>query len=304
MKRVVLVGTISNAADNLRSDLTKVMNAMSGLDLMQIFLVESDSNDKTLSILEELRQEIKNFNFVSLGDLRLEIPDRIHRIRHCRNVYVQEIRNMLKFSEVDFVVVADLDGMNSRISSEAFQSSFKRDDWGAVLANQKGGYYDVLALRHPTWCPQDVLVDLRNEQSLIDKTGLPWKSFVRRTRRRVAYDRARNKAIYSKMIKIKLSEEWIEVNSGFGGLGIYKAQVFKSFDYSLLKGDLDFESEHVALSKRIIDDGQKIFINPRMINNNFNTYNLNRFVLVRQLREMYWNSSLRSKKLSSSEVGT
>jgi glycosyltransferase involved in cell wall biosynthesis len=304
VKRVVLVGTISNAADNLRSDLTKVMNAMSGLDLMQIFLVESDSNDKTLSILEELRQEIKNFNFVSLGDLRLEIPDRIYRIRHCRNVYVQEIRNMLKFSEVDFVVVADLDGMNSRISSEAFQSSFKRDDWGAVLANQKGGYYDVLALRHPTWCPQDVLVDLRNEQSLIDKTGLPWKSFVRRTRRRVAYDRARNKAIYSKMIKIKLSEEWIEVNSGFGGLGIYKARVFKSFDYSLLKGDLDFESEHVALSKRIIDDGQKIFINPRMINNNFNTYNLNRFVLVRQLREMYWNSSLRSKKLSSSEVGT
>jgi hypothetical protein len=211
---------------------------------------------------------------------------------------------MLKSSVIDFVVVADLDGMNSRISSVAFQSSFERDDWGAVLANQKGGYYDVLALRHPTWCPQDVLLDLRNEQSLIDKTGLPWKSFVRRTRRRVAYDRARNKAIYSKMIKFKHNEDWIEVNSGFGGLGIYKAQVFKSFDYSLLKGDLDFESEHVALSKRITGDGQKIFINPRMINNYFNTYNLNRFLLVRQIREIYWNSGLRFKKLSRSEVGT
>jgi glycosyltransferase involved in cell wall biosynthesis len=304
VKRAVLVGTISNAAGNLRSDLSRVINAMSTLDLMQIFLVESDSKDATLSILEELRQEVENFTFVSLGDLRLEIPDRIHRIRYCRNVYVQEIRNILKTSDLDFVVVADLDGMNSRISSAAVQSSFNRDDWGAVLANQRGGYYDVLALRHPTWCPQDVLVDLRNEQSLIDKTSLPWKSLIRRTRRRVAYDHARKKAIYSKMIKIKHNEDWIEVNSGFGGLGIYKAKVFKSFDYSLLDGDLDFESEHVALSKRMIGDGQKIFINPRMINNNFNTYNLNRFLLVRQLREMYWNSGLRFKKLPKSEVGT
>ena len=303
MKRVVLVGTISNVAGNLRSDLIKVINALSTLDVIQTFLVESDSNDATLSILEGLRKEIENFNFVSLGNLGLEIPDRIHRIRHCRNVYVQEIRNMLEMSDIDYVVVADLDGMNSRISSDAIQSSFNRDDWAAVLANQRGGYYDVLALRHPTWCPQDVLVDLRNEQSLIENTAIPWQSFIRRVRRRVAYDRARKKAIYSRMIKIKHDEGWVEVNSGFGGLGIYKASVFKSFDYSLLEGDLDFESEHVALSKRIINDGQKIFINPKMINNHFNTYNINRFLLVRQLREMYWNSGTRFKKLSRSKVG-
>jgi hypothetical protein len=303
VKKAVLVGTISNAAGNLRSDLMKVIKALSTLDLIQIFLVESDSNDATPSILEGLQQEMEIFDYVSLGQLGIEIPDRIHRIRHCRNVYVQEIRNILAISDLDYVVVADLDGMNSRISSDAIQSSFDRDDWGAVLSNQRGGYYDVLALRHPSWCPQDVMADLRKEQSSIDKTVLRRRSLIRRTRIRFEYDRARKKAIYSKMIKIKRDEDWIEVNSGFGGLGIYKAELFKHFDYSLHEGDLDFESEHVAFSKRITEDGKRIFINPKMINNYFNTYNVNRFMLVRQLREMYWNSNLRFKKLPSSKVG-
>lgn len=303
MKKVVLVGTISNAAGSLRSDLTKVMNALSTFELVQVFLVESDSTDATLSVLENLRTEIENFNFVSLGDLRTAIPDRIHRIRHCRNVYVQKVRSISESSDIKYVFVADLDGMNSKISSKAILSSFERDDWGAVLSNQRGGYYDVLALRHPSWCPQDVLVDLRHEQSLIDSTDLPRRSFLRRTSRRAEYDRARKKAIYSKMIRIKHDEDWIEVKSGFGGLGIYKSELFKRFDYSLHKGDLDFESEHVAFSKRITDGGFKIFINPKMINNHFNTYNINRFILVRQIREMYWNSNLRLKKISSSKDG-
>jgi hypothetical protein len=298
VKNAILVGTISNAAGSLRSDLSKVIKALETFELIQIFLVESDSSDSTLSILEDLHMELENFNFVSLGDLRSEIPDRIHRIRHCRNVYVKEIRRVLESTDVEYVFVADLDGMNSRISSKAILSSFERNDWGAVLANQRGGYYDVLALRHPTWCPQDVLVDLRHEQSLIDNTELPWWSFIRRTNRRIEYDRARKKAIYSRMIRIKPSEDWIEVNSGFGGLGIYKAELFKKFDYSLREGDLSFESEHVALSKKITEDGNKIFINPRMINNHFNTYNINRFLLVRQLRYLYWNSGIQVKRFS------
>ncbi len=298
MKKAILVGTISNAAGSLRSDLYKVIKALAIFELIQIFLVESDSSDSTRSILEDLHMELENFHFVSLGDLRSEIPDRIHRIRHCRNVYVNEIRRILESTDIEYVFVADLDGMNSEISSKAILSSFERNDWGAVLANQRGGYYDVLALRHPTWCPQDVLVDLRHEQSLIDNTELPRRSFIRRTNRRIEYDRARKKAIYSRMIRIKSNEDWIEVHSGFGGLGIYKAELFKKFDYSLREGDLSFESEHVALSKRITEDGNKIFINPRMINNHFNTYNINRFLLVRQLRYLYWNSGIQVKRFS------
>jgi hypothetical protein len=244
-----------------------------------------------------LREKVKDFDFVSLGTLKEKIPERISRIRYCRNIYVNRVRQILNERDLDFVVVADLDGMNARISAKALESCFTRNDWGGVLACQTGGYYDLLALRHPTWCPQDVLVELQNLKSSIDKSPLPLLALIRRARRRLEYDRARNEAIYSKMVRFNKSDQWIEVNSGFGGLGIYKANIFARFDYSLREGDLDFESEHVAFSKRIVDSGEKIFINPRMINNHFNTYNLNKFMMIRQAREIYWNSLSRVKKL-------
>lgn len=297
MKRVILVGTISNAERKLRSDVYRVIRSLSSFELVQTFLVESDSTDTTVSILVDLKSELKNFDFISLGKLDVEIPDRISRIRHCRNVYVSKIRDFLKEKNIDYVVVADLDGMNSRISAKAIDSSMARQDWGAVIANQGGGYYDLLALRHPNWCPRDVMKELKIEQFKIDKSPLPKLSSIRRIRRRIEFDRARVSAIYSKMRVIEKDSDWIEVSSGFGGLGIYRASIFERFDYSLLSGDLEFESEHVALSKRITSSGGEIYINPRMINNYFNTYNINRFLIVRQLREIYWNSLSRFKAL-------
>jgi hypothetical protein len=300
VKRVAIVGTISNGGYKLHSDLQNLINALEGFEIVQIFLVESDSVDSTISVLENLRNEMTYFDFVSLGRLKLTIPDRIHRIRYCRNIYVERVRSILNKDELDFVVVADLDGMNSRISAKALKSCFIRSDWGVVLASQTGGYYDLLALRHPTWCPQDVLVELQNLKASIDKTPLPLFAVIRRLKRRLEYDRARKTAIYSKMVRFKKSHQWIEVNSGFGGLGIYKANIFAKYNYSLCEGDLDYESEHVALSMRIIESGEKIFINPRLINNYFNTYNLNRFLMIRQFREIYWNSLSRLRKFRRS----
>ena len=299
MKKVAVVGTISNASSKLRSDLQNLLNALEDFELVQVFLVESDSTDSTISILENLREDVPDFDFVTMGTLKEKIPERINRIRYCRNIYVKRVRSILNEKEIDFIVVADLDGMNARISAKALESCFTRNDWGGVLANQTGGYYDVLALRHPTWCPQDVLAELRELKARINKAPLPFFAFIRRTKRRLEYDRARNKAIYSKMVRIKKTEQWMEVNSGFGGLGIYKASIFAKFDYSLREEDLDFESEHVAFSRQIIESGEKIFINPRMINNHFNTYNMNRFIVIRQAREIYWNSLSRLKKLGT-----
>jgi hypothetical protein len=164
-----------------------------------------------------------------------------------------------------------------------------RSDWSAVLANQLGGYYDLLALRHQEWCPNDILTELRQEQEKIDTSHINIFSFFKRFDRRLEFDQARKKAIYSKMRKIKISSDWIEVLSGFGGLGIYRFELFQNFDYSLQAGDLPHESEHVAFSKKIVQSGGKVFINPRMINNFYNTYNVNRFFIIRQIRELYWN---------------
>jgi hypothetical protein len=293
--RIAIVGTISNAERDLESNLRRLVKACSDFEITAIYLVESDSKDRTVKVLENLSKELNNFRFVSLGELKKEIPDRISRIRFCRNRYVEEIRIWDK--EVEYVVVADLDGMNSRITRAGFNSTFKRSDWSAVLANQSGGYYDLLALRHQEWCPHDILVELKQEQEKIDISHIGFFSFPKKFRRRLEFDQARKRAIYSKMRQIEKSSDWIEVLSGFGGLGIYRSELFQNFDYSLQAADFPNESEHVAFSRKIVQSGGKLFINPRMINNFYNTYNVNRFFIIRQIREIYWNLGKHLRKL-------
>ncbi len=287
MKRIVLVGTISNAGKRLEDDLQKVIRACEGLDIVKIFLVESDSLDNTVEILKNLQSSLKNFTYLSLGKLSSHLPNRIDRIRHCRNAYVRHLREFFIESEIDYVIVADLDGMQPRITAKGIQSTFIRDDWGAVVANQSGGYYDLLALRHKTWCPNDVFVELRAIQSVIQAQPVNRFDIFGIIKRKLKLDRARANAIYSKMLKIEKARGWVEIDSGFGGLGIYKAQLFEKFDYSLSHVDLSFESEHVALSRKIRESGQKIYINPELVNSHFNTYNINRYFLIRQSRGLY-----------------
>jgi len=121
MKKIVLVGTISNAGKRLERDLQKVIRACEGLELVEIFLVESDSTDNTVAILEELQSSLKNFNFLSLGKLSGDLPNRIDRIRHSRNAYVRHLREFVIESEIDYVMVADLDGMQSGITVKGIQ---------------------------------------------------------------------------------------------------------------------------------------------------------------------------------------
>jgi hypothetical protein len=103
-----------------------------------------------------LKKESKNLDFISLETLRSTIPDRIERIRYCRNHYIEFIRNHQENKQWDFTVVADLDGMNSKINSVGIASCFKDSPtWDVVTANQAGGYYDLYALRHIFWMPND-----------------------------------------------------------------------------------------------------------------------------------------------------
>jgi len=86
--------------------------------------------------------------------LQTKITSRIERIAFCRNKYLAEL-NYNK--NIDYVVVADLDGINSRITKNSVLTCWKRDDWDVCTANQIGPYYDIYALRHPLWQNNDCL---------------------------------------------------------------------------------------------------------------------------------------------------
>ena len=305
MYRILVVGTVSNVASHLISDLKRLDESIGNFHKTEYFLVESDSRDRTLDILNDLGANRDGFRWKSLGSLAEFIPDRVERIRHCRNEYVNFIRENFNIHHWDFVVIADLDGMNKALSPSSFASCFDRNDWDVCLSNQKGGYYDIFALRHPTWQPENYFNELDLLRETLPRTSGLSIFIPKRFEISLREDRAKKIAIYKKMRKIPRGADWISVDSGFGGFAVYRPDVFIRFNYDKITEDLR-DSEHIDLHLKIIESGGKIYINPNLINSNWNTYNINRFFIIRQLRRMMWNNSFvydfykKIKKLFSS----
>jgi hypothetical protein len=288
--KFLVVGTISNASKRFQSDVDKIAVALSSLGTVEYFLVESDSHDSTPKILTTLKAEKLDFDFKSLGELRTRFPDRIERIRHCRNVYVEYIRDEYPERKWNYIVVADLDGMNSQVTTAGVKSSIsKMNDWDALFANQKHGYYDLFALRSSDWVECDLLKILR-----VDEGASEEKSQKRNPLGYLRNQKIRQEVLYSKMRRISPNSEVIRVDSAFGGLGVYKTEMFLKFDYSLKDGKLPDGSEHLTFHKKCIDDGFSLGINPEMINATFNEYNVNKHYLIRFLKDLKRN--LRHRK--------
>jgi len=292
-EKILVVGTVSNVASSIVEELNVMLKALSIFNNVEVFLVESDSIDGSTEILRNIKKAHDNFNFVSKGMLSKKLPNRIERIAFCRNIYVEHIRDNYETQGWNYVAVADLDGMNFKLTSKGVKSCFTNYlDWSGVMANQKNGYYDLYALRAQNWVEEDIfkqLDRLKRNQVLPKRYRNPFFDFLSNF---YHYDCLRQKIIYSKMIKIKKSSAFVHVFSAFGGFAIYKPEVFFNSDYSIISSS--FESEHVAFHLNAGEAGHKFYINPKLINSNINEYNLNKYILVRFAREIkkyYHNKS-------------
>lgn len=248
-QRVIVVGALRNCEKTVRNDVQRLFESLRQCKALSWLVVESDSSDKTLESLRVLEADVPNFRFISLGSLRHTIPIRTQRIAHCRNVYLEQLNSNPLYSDIDFVVVADLDGVNNLISIEGFASCWVRYDWDVCTANQRGPYYDIWALRHRVWSPNDCM---RQYEFLLAH--------------KVSREDALWAAMLSKMIRIGESEEWIEIDSAFGGLAIYRRPILDGVAYSGLDDVGGEVCEHVSVNSQIRSNGHRIFINPRLIN--------------------------------------
>jgi hypothetical protein len=247
--RFAVVGVARNCQSSVKTDINRIRAAMRGAKSIAWAIVESDSTDGTLEELESIKSDIDGFSFNSLGKLQEKIPKRTERISLCRNNYVQQIRTSPLLSGIDFVVVADLDGINNRLNQAAFESCWRRDDWDMCSANQNGPYYDIWALRHKDWCPGDCWAQDRFLKNAgVEPRLSQWAS------------------VYSKMITIPETADWIEVDSAFGGFAVYRKRLFEKFYYQGITQAGNEVCEHVEFHRQIRSGGGKIFINPRLIN--------------------------------------
>jgi len=282
---VLIVGTVSNVSNVLVKDFERVFKSLSRFNSVSTYLVESDSTDKTNKALSELKGKYSNFEYIELGTLKSTIPDRIERIRFCRNVYVKFIRDNIKEENWEYIIVVDLDGMNSKLTKVAVNSCFEDPtDWDACFANQKYGYYDLYALRHPTWMPRDCFLDLEKEKSKIPSKYLNSANLFAKFYSEIRFGKARKVAIYNKMRIIKKNASWIKVDSAFGGFAIYKSRLFIEADYGKNPIENSQTSEHVDFHSNLLKIHPNLYINPKLINSFWNTYNVNRYFVVRFLR--------------------
>ncbi|MBN4836260.1 hypothetical protein, partial [Enterobacter hormaechei] len=143
-------------AASLTREVERLLAATADFHRVQVLLIESDSADDTLATLAGMASRSEHIHFISLGQLAPSWPQRAARLAHCRNAYLEAIRSDPRYRDVDYVLVSDLDGMNGLLDRAALQSCFQvQEAWDVLTANQDGPYYDIWALRHPDWSPDD-----------------------------------------------------------------------------------------------------------------------------------------------------
>lgn len=246
---IVVVGAVRNGVGKIDAEIRTLQQALKDFKKVSFLIVESDSSDDTPSELAKLKSEIPDFDFVSLGALQPQMPARTQRLAHCRNYYVDQIRVNPKYADVDYVAAADLDRVNDLLTAEAVQTCWDAEvPWDAVTANQAGLYYDVWALRHPDWCPDDC-----------------WKQYLK-LRNLFGHDQAIELAVWSRMMHLDRRAGFIEVDAAFGGFAIYKKEAFVSGRYVGLDAVGNEVCDNVAFHADLRRKGFRIFINAALIN--------------------------------------
>ncbi|ANI98747.1 hypothetical protein A8O14_00705 [Polynucleobacter wuianus] len=250
--KLLITGLVRNLASSLSEEIRQVGTAFGEFDEVSWLLIESDSIDDTIGTLNRLQNKIRNFKFLSLGNLENIIPKRTARLAYLRNIYLDELRNKPEYLGINYVAVIDFDRNNSQLTPQGVRSCFDKSNWAVCTANQSGPYYDIWALRHFEWCPADC-----------------WRQFYFLVNHGLHENPAKFSAIYSKMIFIEPKSDWLEVQSSFGGLAVYLRSYLNHGQYVGLDGNGNEICEHVSLHKSITENGGKIFINPALINTDF-----------------------------------
>jgi len=260
-----VTGIARDVAKILPRELSRIEKKLKKIfELVTFLVIESDSKDNTTKVLNDIKNERNNFDYKSLGKIESILPNRIQRLAFCRNVYVKEIRENKLYEDIDFVAIVDFDIKNNRLRLNELKKLISEHGWSAIFANQTGLYYDIYALRKKGWVENDCFTEYRKFSMSMSSQD------------------AKELAIWSKMRKIRRNSPLIPVDSAFGGLGIYRKNVFMKFDYSLSPEQLH-ESEHVSLHKKITDSNGLLFINPNMTNFSWGAYSLSRFKFFRML---------------------
>lgn len=268
MPKAVFAGVVRNCEPHLPAVLSNLERLASLYTDVAFVFVENDSVDATKRLLAAWGHGRPNFSLLNLDGLG-KIPIRTLRLEFARNVYLEFVRGEQSLLDFDHLCVLDMDDIGSYpIDPAQFRAALEfmrqSQQCAGVFPNRIGPYYDLWALRQAQFCPEDVWYEVlswahrhgTSDQEAFDNT------FAKRIR---SFDR---------------SSPPIEVESAFGGLGIYRlryvrqcpnpylgsrVRVLRKKDGQLMAFRMQ-QCEHVHFHEGIRHLGGKLFILPNLIN--------------------------------------
>ncbi len=242
--RIVFAGVARDCEPYLPAVLDN-LNRFAALASQSAFIiVENDSSDCTRPRLAEWLAD-RPGRLINMDGLATREPERTARIAAARNAYLDAVLHST-LSSFDYLAVADFDDVNAvPIATESFACALsilaQQPQVAAVFACSAPVYYDVWALRHPTWCPNDVWEEVRAEREL-------------------PVAAATERYVYSRQIRIPAGAAAIPVQSAFGGLGIYRLAAIGGARYEGVSATGAPCCEHVAFNRTVGKSGTLLIL--------------------------------------------
>lgn len=256
-KKIIIASTIKNESKNLKNYFKILDKLIINFKDYFIIFVISDSNDTSLMLCKNYLNN-KNGKII-IKNFKKKL-DRIKKIEISRNKYLDLIKK--KYFNFDFLIVMDVDNVNSNLDVNQLKRSLKKKNWNAIFPSQKYFYYDIFALR-----VQKILnfnfIEKISQDILLEKNHNLKKYF--------------KKYLFNYFFINRFSKKrYISVESAFGGLGVYKIKKILKFKYSSSNGK---ECEHVYFNKKINLKYGRLFIDKKLINSSgINKHTINGFL--------------------------
>jgi len=252
MNRIIFAGLAKNCIDSVSKNIYFIENFQENYPKLEIsfYILESDSSDGTKEFLKNIESKIVKSS--SQDNLKNRFKYRTDRIAHCRNILLEEIKK--KHLSEDFLYIPiDLDIEIFKYTDEdsfykILMDFINHTSIDVLFPFGYPYYYDIHALRAADWNmenPWEVVKNI-NKYLVIGKI-IPRYLFV-----------------YSKQKKYKEKKKLINVESAFGGIGIYKVynNKLKDIRYSIDMKLGNNSCEHTAFNSyfnnKFIDCSWKI----------------------------------------------
>lgn len=256
--KTVIVGLARDCASNLGDSLDSLSSLATLCASCRTLIVTNDNIDDTAVMAQVWCEEVRHERtLLRLDGLANTVSCRVERLAQARNCALSVVRSW--DDDIDFLIMADLDGPISELNIEDVKVAFNGLDgnWSGLFANSYPRYYDIWALRHQDWCPKDCWQEVQHAIAFAKPSSTEEMIKIR--------NELVEELVFKRQRAIPQSDPRIEVDSAFGGLAIYRFDALANHWYSGRSEGGDVQCEHVHLNKSIRSKGGRLFILPSLV---------------------------------------